>query len=129
MLSVYLNALLTQARDALLHGDQAARNAAAKQINEALAAHSQAILNNKRYGKPGRAPSTTYKVAATGQGAVTVLGARAAHAQLQRALAALGVPRRAPSLASLQVALSRAGQWAATVDTDNGTVEVSVTKC
>jgi hypothetical protein len=129
MLSVHLNAILIQARDALLHGDQAARNAAAKQIDEALAAHAQAILTTGRGGARGRNASTTYKVAATGQGAVTVLGARAAHAQLQRVLAALGAPRRAPSLASLQVTLSRAGQWTATVDTDNGAVEIAVTKC
>jgi hypothetical protein len=129
MLTVFLNALLTNARDALLHGDQARRNAVAEQINEVLTTYAQTVLSKRHNGARGRIASIHYKVAATGQATITVLGARAAHTELQRVLAALGAPRRAPSLASLQVALSRAGQWTATVDTDNGAVEISVIKC
>ena len=128
MLTVHLNALLTKARDALLHGSPDARATVAAQINDLLTNHADAVLATGRGKGRGRTASSTYKVSATGHGAATLLGARAAHVHLQQTLAGLGHPRRAPSLATLQVALSRAGHWACTVDTDNGAVEILVTK-
>jgi hypothetical protein len=128
MLTVHLNALLTAAHDALLHGDTERRAAVASQINDVLTNHATAILAGQRTGGKGRTASVTYKVAITGGAATMALGGKGALAELQRVLASLGQPRRAPSLATLQVALSRKGLWACTVETENGAVEISVTK-
>lgn len=129
MLTVYLNALLTAAHDALLHGTPEQRKAVAAQINDVLTNHANAILTTQRTRGKGRTALATYKVGVTGGAATMALGGKAALAELQRLLASLGQPRRAPNLASLQVALSRKGLWACTVETENGTVEISVTKC
>lgn len=128
MLTVYLNALLTSARDALLHGSPSQRAAVAEQINEVLTDHAKAILTNQRSGGRGRTPCNAYKVAVSGGPVTTVLGAKAALAALQQVLASYGHGRRAPALATLQVALSRAGQWGCTIATPNGDLQITVSK-
>jgi hypothetical protein len=79
-------------------------------------------------GNTGRAPSVVYEVEQEPGWRVRVTGSAAAHAKLTEALTELGAGRRAPSQATLAVTMSRSGSWAALVETDNGTVAVTVRK-
>lgn len=79
-------------------------------------------------GKPGRAPSTVYAVELEPGWARQVTGARAAHEQVRQVLDDHGWLNLCPSQAGLAAMLSKNGQWATTMETDNGTVSLTVRK-
>jgi len=109
------NAALAATLDAALQADMASRAAvAAGQAKRAT-------------GKAGRPPAITFAVEQAPGPIAYAMGAKAAHATLAAALAKLGAPR-GPSVQSLTTILSSRGQWTCLVDTDNGTVAVTVRK-
>jgi hypothetical protein len=73
-------------------------------------------------------PSHLYKLEVEPGWVQTVEGAKAACAAVADALTTLGSKRHPPKPHSMAVMLSRNGAWFTTVDTDNGTVSISVTK-
>lgn len=80
--------------------------------------------------KPGKAgaPTVAYTVELEPDWRVTVRGAKAAHKLITETCAEHGpsVAGHAPSLGSMQVQLSRTGQWWRLLETSNGTKTLSV---
>lgn len=122
---------LTKAVSLLLeHGEAEA----AKALNNVLAedaAHRAAIseAQSTRQRKPGTgAPTKRYRVELEPGWTMHVDGAKAAAQAVADTLKELGSKRTPPKATSMGVALSRQGQWFALIDTDNGTVSLTVSR-
>ena len=130
-----LNATLTTA---LLRASAALR-ATNKPANASLAAELDAALltdatqrasvsakaAQRAIGTSGRAPSRAYVIEQQPGPIACVMGAKAAHAELERVLTGHG-SRACPKVGSLGAMLSQRGNWFTLLETDNGTVAVNV---
>lgn len=93
------------------------------------ATHKQAVAAaaTRRSGAGnGGAPAKCYAIETEPGGIEFHRGAKAAHAALVATVAQLGGGRTTPTHTSLAVMLSRKGHWFTLVETDNGTVAVTV---
>lgn len=110
--------------------DDAALAADLDATAQAAVASRAAVAANRQRGQgssAGKPPSIAYVVEQEPGDIACAMGAKAAHALLDATLAKLGA-RTCPKPRSLAAMLSTQGQWMTLVDTDNGTVAVTVRK-
>lgn len=101
----------------------ALRDEAQQAINDAML--HRAAVSKARPEARGRPLAALYEVELGSQWRVEVLGARAAHEIVAKTLTEQG-GGRAPTLGSMQVSLSKNGQWWRLLETGNGTEPLSV---
>lgn len=88
---------------------------------------AQAAAARSTGGKVGRKPTTVYLIDINGAEPFTTYGGRATVDAVNKELAALGV-KRLLSVNNLTTIISTKGEWWRNVETDSGTVTISVQK-
>lgn len=131
MLNTSETLLMMRAQAALVtHGEAAlaAELGAVLMANAEAKVSVQAARSQSPGGAGGRPPAARLLVEVEPGYVVECLGAKAAHAAVAQALQDMGDRRALPSANSMGVMLSRHGAWTTLVDTDNGTVSITVRK-